>query len=327
MKSALLLICLSVWTIHAQERSALALAKVIPLPGVQGRFDHFALDEEQHRLFMAALGNNSVEVVDLIAGRRIKSVSGMSRPTGLAYLPGPNQLWVANGGDGALKILDGSNFSVIRTIPGLDDADNLRLDPKAKQGWLGYANGALALLDTDESTKIVASIILPAHPESFQIEQRGGRIFVNLPEAKQIAVIDRRNLRAIASWPMDRFRANFPMALDEAHRRLFVGCRDPARLVVLDTTTGKLVADLAISGDTDDLFHDAVRSQLYLSCGEGFINVVTQISPDQYRMKEKIQTRAGARTGFFSPSLGQFYLGVPQQDGREAELRIFTPQE
>jgi len=123
---------------------------------------------------------------------------------------------------------------------------------------------------------------LAKHPESFQLEQNGSRIFVNVPDAKQVAVVDREKRAVIATWPMEKFQANFPMALDESNHRLFIGCRKPARLVVLDTDTGKPVTDLAISGDIDDLFYDLIRTQLYLSCGEGFIDVIRQRSPDKY---------------------------------------------
>jgi len=155
---------------------------------------------------------------------------------------------------------------VLKNVTSLDDADNLRFDSKAKLAWLGYGDGALGVVDT-ATVKQIADVKLARHPESYQLEQNGSRIFVNVPDAKQVAVVDREKRGVIATWPMEKFQANFPMALDEPNHRLYIGCRKPARLVVLDTDTGKLVADLAISGDIDDLFYDAVHTQLYLSCG------------------------------------------------------------
>jgi len=232
---------------------------------------------------------------------------------------------VANGDDGTLKILDGADFKVLRNFTGLDDADNLRFDSKAKLAWLGYSDGVLGVVDT-ATAKHIASVKLAKHPESFQLEQNGSRIFVNVPDAKQVAVVDREKRAVIATWPMEKFQANFPMALDEPNHRLFIGCRKPARLIVLDTETGKFVTDLATSGDVDDLFYDAIRTQLYLSCGEGFIDVIRRRSPDKYDLRERIPTRPGARTGFFSADLNQFYLAVPQQRNQLAELRIFKVQ-
>jgi DNA-binding beta-propeller fold protein YncE len=208
------------------------------------------------------------------------------------------------------------------TVDSLPDADNLRLAPDGKQIYLGYAEGALAVIDTT-SFKQTASISLAAHPESFQLEPDGKRIFVNVPDAKQIAVIDRDEQKVVATWPLKKFKANFAMALDASNHRLFVGCRSPARLLVLDTANGNIVADYPISGDIDDLFYDAARKRLYLSCGEGFIDVFDQKFADKYKLREKIPTRAGARTSFFSPELNQFYLAVPRHGKKDAEIQVY----
>jgi DNA-binding beta-propeller fold protein YncE len=311
--------------VQSAEPATLKLTQTIPLPGVKGRFDHFAIDVKGRRLFVAALGNNTLEVIDLAAGKRIQSVPGMSKPTGLLYLPVVNQVVVANGDDGTLKILDGAGFKVVKTLTALDDADNLRFDPKTKLAYLGYADGALGIIDT-AAAKEIARVKLPKHPESFQLEQADNRIFVNVPGAKLVAVIDREKRTMVETWPMEKFQANFPMALDETNHRLFIGCRKPARLVILDTATGKPVTDLAISGDIDDLFYDANLKRLYLSCGDGFVDVIAQHTADTYQLLHRIPTRAGARTAFFSKDLNEFYLAVPQRGHQEAELRVFQTQ-
>lgn len=308
------------------EPVSLKLTKTIPLPGVQGRFDHFAVDVKGHRLFVAALGNDTLEIVDLAAGKHLQSITGLHKPTGVAYFAAANEIGVANGDDGTFKVFDGTSYTLKRTLSSLDDADNVRLDAKSGTTYVGYGSGALAVLDA-RTMKLTASIPLAAHPESFQLETSGSRIFVNAPDAKQVTVIDREKQTVVATWPMTKFRANFPMALDEANHRLFVGCRQPARLAVFDTSTGKLVADLALSGDTDDLFYDAKRKRLYVSCGEGFVNVFGQRDADTYQLREQIATRSGARTSFFSAELDAFYLAVPQRGKQEAELRVFQPQE
>lgn len=326
MKSAAALLLVLLAHAGFAQESTLKLTRTIALNGVQGRFDHFAIDTQGERLFVAALGNNTLEVIDLVAGKRVQSVSGMFKPTGVLYLPEMNQILVANGDDGTLKILDGKTFKTLKTLTGLDDADNLRLDAKTKLAWLGYADGSLGVIEA-ATAKQITRVQLAKHPESFQLEQTGNRIFVNVPDAKQVVVVDREKRAVIATWPMEKFKANFPMALDEAHHRLFIGCRSPARLLVLDSDTGKPVTDLAVSGDIDDLFYDATRARLYLSCGEGFIDVIGQRGPDKYELRERIPTRTGARTGFFSPELKQFYLAVPQHGDQSAELRIFAVQD
>jgi len=306
----------------AAETSSLKLLKVIPLPGVTGRFDHFALDVKGHRLFVAALGNNTLEAIDLAAGKRLQSIAGLPKPTGVLYLADRNELFVACGDDGSFKVFDGVSLRLARTVTGLDDADNVRFDVKTGLIYLGYGSGALAVIRAATTEKI-ASIELTAHPESFQLERNGRRIFVNVPDAKQISVVDRERGAVLATWPMETFQANFPMALDEPGQRLFIGCRNPARLVVLDIRSGNKVADLAISGDIDDLFYDAARRLLYASCGEGFVDVITQQEPDRYTRLERIPTAAGARTAYFSPELSELFLAVPDRGNQHAEIRIF----
>ncbi len=322
---ATLLLCSAALCVRAQEPATLKLTQTIPLPGVKGRIDHFAIDAKGRRLFVAALGNDTLEVLDLAAGKSLKRLAGLRKPQGVLYLEQPNQIGVANGGDGTFKLFDGASCELVKNLGSLADADNVRFDPKTKLIYVGYGEGAIAIVDS-VTMKQTGRIELPAHPEAFQLEAQGNRIFLNAPDARQIAVIDRGKRVVTATWPMNDFRANFPMALDEAHHRLFVGCRQPARLVVFETTAGKPVADLAISGDTDDLFYDAARHRIYISCGEGFIDVIDQRDEGQFSIRERISTRPGARTGLFSAELDQFYLAVPARGKEPAEIRIFQPQ-
>jgi DNA-binding beta-propeller fold protein YncE len=311
--------------VGAAQPAALKLIQTVPLPGVTGRFDHFAIDAKGHRLFVAALGNNTLEVLDIAAGKHLKSIAGLHKPTGVVYLASSSRFGVANGDDGTFKVFDGASYDVVKSLGSLDDADNVRFDPKAGTIYVGYGAGAMAVIDA-AAMKQTGSIKLPAHPESFQLESQGLRIFVNVPDAQQIAVIDRRKQSVTATWPMTEFQANFPMALDEANHRLFIGCRKPARLVVLDTTTAKPVTTIAISEDTDDLFYDATRKRLYVSCGEGYLDVVAQRDADHYERIERVATAPGARTCFYSPGLERLWLAVPQRGGQQAEIRTYQPQ-
>lgn len=307
----------------AGETSALKLLKTIPLPGVTGRFDHFALDIKGNRLFVAALGNNTLEAIDLTAAKRIQSIPGLGKPTGILFLPDLDRLFLACGDDGNVRVFDGASLRLLKTISGLDDADNMRFDAKAGLIYVGYGAGALAVIDA-ANAETIGHIKLAGHPESFQLEINGGRIFVNVPDAQQIAVVDRGRGVVETTWPMADFKANFPMALDEDGHRLFVGCRDPARLVVLESNVGKRMADIGISGDIDDLFYDAARRCLYGSCGEGFIDVIVQKDVNRYERVERVPTSPGARTAYLSPALKEFYLAVPERAGQKAEIRVFA---
>jgi WD40 repeat protein len=316
----LAIFCLASMRVRAQQPATLRLTKTISLPAVKGRFDHFAIDPKTKRLFVAALGNNTVEVLDTSEGNRLHTISGCSKPQGIAFLPGQNRLCVANGDDGTLRIYDANSFKLLKSFNGLEDADNVRYDARAKLIYVGYGNGALAILD--EGDKKVGEIKLKAHPESFQLEENGNRIFVNVPEAKQIAVVDRETRTVVATWPMEKFKANFPMALDEPNHLLFVGCRQPPRLVVFSTIKGGVLADIELSGDTDDLFFNPETTDIYASCGEGFIDVVRHGAEDFARI-ECIPTSPGARTSFFSRDSRQFFLAVPGRGNQPPEIRVF----
>ena len=309
----------------AQDQAPLRLIQTIPLPNVQGRIDHLAADLAGSRLFLAALGNNTVEVIDLAAGRRTRSLPGFEEPQGLVYLPDLNRLYVANGGNGAVQILDGASLQVVNTVKFPDDADNVRYDRAAKRLYAGYGKGALGILDPTTGKRL-GDLPLDGHPESFQLESSGPRIFVNVPTAGHVAVIDRNKGAVISKWTVSGAGANFPMALDESSHRLFIACRKPPKVLVFDTTTGKPLADLPCAGDADDLFYDAARRRIYVSGGEGAISVFAQRDPDHYQDIAKIPTAPGARTSLFVPQSGRLYLAVPQRPNQPSALRVYQAQ-
>jgi DNA-binding beta-propeller fold protein YncE len=281
-----------------------------------------AVDVAGQRLFVAALGNNSLEVIDLRDGKRIRSISELHEPQGVAYVPGANQCYVACGGDGAVKVYDAKSFDLVTTLRDLDEADNVRYDAAAKRVYVGYGSGALAIIDAT-TAKRVGDIKLAGHPESFQLEQNGNRVFANVPTAEQAAVVDREKRVVVATWKLSEAKKNFPMALDEENRRLFVGCRQSAALLVLDSDSGKDVAVVAIDGDTDDVFYDRKRSRVYISCGAGFIDVLDCNALLPYSLTGKIPTASGARTSLFVPELNRLYLAVPHRGNQPAEVRVY----
>jgi hypothetical protein len=312
-------------TACAQE--PLRQVQTIPLPDVSGRIDHMAVDIKGQRLFVAALGNDTVEIVDLAAGKRVETVRGFQEPQGIAYVPRIDRVYIASGGDGTLKTLDGKSYQTVQTVNFSDDADNVRYDASTKiiLIYAGYGKGALGIVDA-AINKQVGDIRLDGHPESFQLEKSSGRIFVNVPTARQIAVIDRGKKTVLAKWPVTEAAANFPMALDEPNHRLFVGCRKPASLLVYDTGSGKLVTSVPIVGDTDDLFYDAQRKRIYVSGGEGAITVLAQRDADHYQQIAKIATAAGTRTSLLVPELDRLFLAVPKRANQQCEIRVFQVQ-
>jgi len=306
------------------DAAPLELIATIPMPNVKGRIDHFAADVKGRRLFVAALGNDTVEVVDTAANKHLRSITGFGEPQGLLYLPDLNRLYVANGSADRVDVLDGSAFANSRRIDQLGDADNVRFDAAAKLVVVGYGKGALRFMHA-ESVQTAREVKLSGHPESFQLETRGTRAFVNVPTAQHIAVVDRAKGAVIATWPVTA-RANFPMALDEAGRRLFSGARSPALVLVYDIDSGRNVAKVGIGGDTDDVFFDAKRKRLYVICGEGRIDVLRQETPDRYVHEASIKTAPRARTGLFVPEDDALYVAAPAVDASPARILAYRVQ-
>jgi DNA-binding beta-propeller fold protein YncE len=306
-----------------QAAQPLRLEKTIELPDVQGRIDHLSIDAKGERLFVAALGNNTVEVVDLRVGKRIKTIGQLSEPQGVLYVAETNRLYVANGNDGSVRILDASSYAPVKTVNFGTDADNLRYDPTRKRVFVGYGSGALGEIDTDGNKP--GDTKLDAHPESFQLEKNSPRVYVNLPEARKVAVVDRDRHTVIATWKTETALANYPMALDESNHRLFVVTRRPPRLFVFDTTAGKVIQQLPVIGDCDDVFYDSNRRRIYASGGEGGISVFDQKDADHYAESARITTVKGARTSLFSPDLDRLFLAVRSQGSQSAAIQVFVP--
>ena len=306
-------------TIRAQSNPPLLLEKTISLSGIKGRIDHLAYDTQHHRLFVASLGNNTVEAIDLAKADITHSITGLSEPQGVLYEPQSNRLWVANGGDGTVRIFDASTFHMLRSVHLGDDADNIRTDNR--HIYVGYGSGGIAVFDLAGNK--LQDIKVDAHPESFRIDPGSSRIFVNLPGAHKIAVINLAKSAVVANWRTDDAEANFPMALDEADRRLFVVCRRPAVLLVLDTTSGAVVAKLPSVGDSDDVFYDQKRRQIYATGGEGSIIVYRQLDANHYRETARVETVAGARTSLFVAEQDRLFVAARQQGNNPAAIRVY----
>ena len=305
----------------ASAQEPLTLTTSIELPRVEGRIDHLAFDAVGQRLFVAALGNNTVEVLDVKAGKHLKSLPGFREPQGIAVVPDARLAAIANGqGDGVQFV--GDDYRMAQSVRLGDDSDSVRYDAGAKRVYVGFGSGAIAAVSPGDA-KVLGEAKLAGHPESFQLERSGARIFVNVPNAGHIAVIDRGSMRVIATWPVTTAKANFPMALDEANHRLIIGCRRPAKALVYDTTSGKEISAFDIVGDTDDLFYDAARKRLYVSGGEGFIDAFQSDDANHFTRLARLPTAAGARTSLFVSDLSRLFLAVPHRGNQRAEIRVF----
>ncbi len=301
----------------------LGLVQTIPLQNVGGRIDHMDIDIPRQRLFVAELGNNSIDVIDLKSGKRINSISGLHEPQGIAYVQDQNEIFVTNGGDGTVQIFDSNTFSLVKTISLSSDADNIHYDAFQKLVYVGYGNGGLAVIDPVKNS-IIDTIALDGHPESFQISDKlQPKIFVNIPESDSISVIDAQKRAVVEKWSNNGTRGNYPIALDEDNYRLFTVYRSPSQLSVIDTNTGKPVAKLDVVKDADDIWFDAENKQIYLTGGEGYLDVISQKDQNTYQEIAKIPTEQGGRTSLFVSALDRLYIAIPDYSGYDAKIEVF----
>lgn len=307
-----------------QESRALSLKNRIALPNVNGRIDHFSADLKGQRIFVSALANHTVEVLDVQTGKHLRTIADLAEPQGVYYDPSTNRLFVACANDGATKVFDAGTFQLLEAVKFSGDADNIRYDARGHRIIVGYGDGALGFLDPNG--KKTGEIALGAHPESFQLEKTGSRVFVNVPDRKEIQVADLVKSAVLARWPVTSALKNYPMALDEASHRLLIGCRAPARMLALDTETGKQTASVEIVGDTDDLFYDAAKSRVYVIGGEGFVDVLQQKGADQYERTAHYTTASGARTGLLVPEWGKLFVAVPHRGEQRAEILVYQTE-
>jgi DNA-binding beta-propeller fold protein YncE len=289
----------------------LSLESKIALGSVAGRIDHMAVDLARRRLFVAELGNNTMGVVDLEGKKLVHRIAGLSEPQGVAYVPTTDTVFVANAGDGSVRVFRGSDYAPVARIELGGDADNVRFDKRTGRVLVGFGSGGIAVIDPAKNEKI-AQVGLPVHPESFQISPSSDRIFVNLPEASSIAVLS-GNLRPEQNWKV-RYSGNFAMTIDPDRKRLLVAFRRPERFVAFEEESGRTVSETETCGDVDDLFYDAGSRRIYVICGSGAIDILDARS-DKYSRIAQLQTAAGARTGLFVPELNSLLIGVRGRRG------------
>jgi DNA-binding beta-propeller fold protein YncE len=259
--------------------------------------------------------------MDIQKGKRLHTIRDLAEPQGLYFDATSNHLFAGCAKDGTTRVFDGSTFQLLETVQFPSNVDNIRYDARNRRIIVGYGAGALGFLDPNG--KKIGEIALDAHPESFQLEKSGTRVFVNVPNQKEIQIADLAKGIVIAKWPVLSSLRNYPMALDESHRRLLIGCRTPAKMLVIDTQTGKETASLDIVDDTDDLFYDAAKKRVYVIGGGGFVDVFDQTDPDHYLRVEHLVTAAGARTGFFAPDWGKLFVAVPRRGEQRAAVFIY----
>ncbi len=317
-----------------QPDQPLRAGQTIPMPSVQGRLDHSAVDLKGKRLFVAALGDNqnTVEVIDLKSNKRVASIPGQSKPQGVFYSADFKKLFVANGNDGTCKIFDGATLKLIESLPIGPDADHVGYDPASKILYVGFGDaksGGLALIDT-RTNKHLGDIKTDARAGGIRFDKSSPQIFVTLTGTANLGVVDRKKREQVAVWPVTGVDGNVSLALDNNNHRLFAGSRNPPILTILDATSGKQIAQVEGIAGIDDLWYDAQHRRIYASGGRGtdvgFVYVYQQKDADHYELIGKVPTAASAGTSLWVPEFNRLYVAAPAGDKQEAGVMIFEPQ-
>jgi DNA-binding beta-propeller fold protein YncE len=305
---------------RADAQSGLTLESKIQLGDIRGRLDHMAFDLRRQRLFVAELENDSVGVIDFGTREIAHVITDVRRPQGLAYVPSADTLFVANGGDGLLRMFEGAQYRALEPLHVGDDADNLRFDPESNLVYVAYGEGALGIIDVASRRKI-RDLRLTAHPESFQLEKQSNRIYVNVPKELAIIVLDRASGLRLANWQIGN-ASNFPLALNVAAGHVLVVFRNPTSLVAFDASSGTPVAKVEACGDADDMLVDASRRRIYVSCGDGFLDV---FDANPYKLVERIPTVKGARTSLLVPEIDRLFVAARATAETPAAIWVFRP--
>jgi DNA-binding beta-propeller fold protein YncE len=313
----------------AREISPLQLEEQIPVPGVAGRLDHFTADAKRKRLFVSALGNNTVEVIDVFAGRVVHSIKGLAQPQGPLYVSGVDKLYVANAEDGKVRVYDGATYTLRKTLDFGKDPDNMRYDEASKTVFVGFGedDGGIAMIDPKTDERVGQVYKTEGHPESFQVEASGGHIFVNVPDAGNVVESIDRKSGAVTKWPLKGLRGNYAMALNEADHRIFTITRKTPMMVVLNTETGAEVSRLRAAGECDDVFFDASRKRIYVIGAEGSITVFQQNDPDHYELIANVPSGIGIRSGYYFTKRDRFYVGVPAKGSEPAQVWTYEAED
>ena len=318
---ALLSVVPTVGQAQTMADAPLALEGRIPLGDIAGRLDHLAVDLKRQRLYVAELGNGTLGVVDLAAGKVLQTVGGFREPQGVGYEPSTDTIYVANGGEGSVRVLRAADLAPIARIEIGEDADNVRVDQAHQRVLVGYGNGGLAVIDPATGSR-VGDFPLNGHPEGFQIGRTANRVFINVPRRAEIVVIDLAQ-GAMRSLPTGGLRSNFPMAIDADADRVLTVFRNPPSLMAF-STDGTVTGRIETCGDADDVFLDRKRHRIYVICGAGAIDVIDGTGTNYQRLAS-LPTAPGARTALFVPELDRLYVAAAANGASPAALWVFRP--
>jgi len=308
--------------LHAQAAPLHLVQKDAMPPSVQGKFDHLGIDLRGHRLFAAAEAAHQVLVFDLETGKYLRSIDSIPIPHAILVRQDLNRIYITDGGDGAVRIYDGKTYRLLKTVPLKVDTDSIGYDPQSKYLYVDNGGGdahesysMLSVIDTTKGTKVADIRIDGDTLEAMALEKGSERMFVNDASENKVVVLDRKTRQIVTVWPVTLGKRNVAMALDEAHHRLFVACRD-GKLVIFNTQSGKELQALTIGRGVDDAAFDPATGRLYVQCGtDGSTWIYQEKGPSQFTLVSSVFEGTNARNSLLAPQSNRYYVIVPPASG------------
>lgn len=318
-----------------QAQAPLRLVQTIPMPNVKGRIDHLGIDAKRGRLYIAGLGNNTVEVVDIRAGKWVQSISGFKTPQGIWYISSVDKVFAASGDDGTCRVFRGRDLHPLDTIKLAPGVNRLIYNPVARQLYAGYGGkdagwdyGEVGIINP-QNDQVLGKIKVASHPAEILVDHAGRKLYVAIYPAQKIQVIDIAKRSVESTWSTGSAHPG-DMALDESTGRLLVGSKDPPLFLVYDTASGKEVSHLPIVEGQDGVYFDSHLKRIYISggreLGSGSVEVIQEKGPDYYQELARVPTGPGAGTSLFVPKLNRLFVVVPANGQNQAEVMVFEPQ-
>src|SRR5712671_6635191 len=314
--------------VKAQDKLPLKLIMTTPMPGFTGDFDHFGLDLKGNRLFLAAEVHKTVEVFDLRTGERVRSIEGFGQPLMMVYLPESNHLVVTDGGDSAVHLVDCKKYKIIKTIKLGEGVDHGVLNPVNRFYYVESGGGetgpthVLSIIDTKSFKHIGDVAGLPGNSnEGMVIDRAGKKLYVNLTGTDEVGVVDLETRQLVAKWALPDAHVAHAIVLDEPDHRMFIATRKPARFIVLNSDTGKVVTSLPCVGVNSDMSFDVSRKRIYVT-GSETASVFEQRDADHYEHIAEVPTAYRAKSSIFVPELKRLYIAVSGKGKPDAKLEL-----
>jgi len=319
LKVVLFSALLSMFSLRAVAQTDWAVTNTFHIGG-DGGWDYVTVDPATHRLYVPR--STHTMVVDTESGKSIADIPGQKRAHGVALVPAAGRGFISDGGgDGAIEIFDLKTNAVLGTITALPDADGIIYDKSSDRVLVVSGDkGVLMTLKPDvdpKNGKIEEPIELGGAPEFLAAD--GGKAFVNLMDKNMVAVVDLKGRKVLSRWPVAPGGAPVGMSMDTKKRRLFIGCRNPQKLIVMSADDGKILADLPIGAGVDATKFDG--SQAFASCRDGKLHVVDEMDPGKFGIVQTVQTPEGARTMDVDRSAHKIYLPTAEFEAAKSGAR------